>query len=84
MQGMFLSFPIVAETLNEPNSSTENLSFLLSILFLIGTATYIITRLINQGPLRLWERIILIIVAIAALTAFALWLILPKGGIGFA
>jgi hypothetical protein len=84
MKKLLLSFPVVVDNLDEPNSPTENLSFLLSVLFIIGTATYIITRLINGNPLKLWEKIILIIVAIAAVIWFAAWLILPTGGIGFA
>ena len=85
MKQILLSFPVVVvDNLDEPNSPTENLSFLLSILLIIGITAYITTRLINRDPLKLWEKIILIIVAIAAIIWFSAWLILPTGGIGFA
>ena len=84
MKKILISFPIIFDNLDQPNSPTENLSFLLSLLLVIGTSAYIIIRLINGNPLILWEKIILIIVAIAALIWFAVWLIFPKGGIGFA
>ena len=84
MKKILLSFPVVVDNLDEPNSPTEDLSFLLSILLIIGITAYITTRLINRDPLKLWEKIILIIIAIAALICFAVWLIWPKGGIGFA
>ena len=85
MKQVLLSFPVVVvDNLDEPNSPTENLSFLLSILLIIGITAYITTRLINRDPLKLWEKIILIIVAITVLLWFAALLIFPKGGIGFA